>query len=117
MTWRRRSSRSPGRNCSTRGLTREQFVKRLLKPLNSLGAVIEVLEKRRVFCIASKEDEGDLLSYFYCLERHSKQTILSELKVTGGTDLLLVVKCRDDSLSCDFISLFKQVLEEEKLGV
>jgi len=74
-----------------------------------------MLEKEKIFCIASKDDEDEKVYFFYGQERVTKQFILLEINLSNGDSLTANIKAADKQLLKDFVEYFKELLSKASL--
>ena len=77
---------------------------------------MDTLEKKKIFCIASKDEDNEMYFYFYCQEKTSKNIFVFDLKIGQFKNLNLTLKSENEKLNIQFLGFFKQILDEEKIG-
>lgn len=71
-----------------------------------------LLEREKVFCIASNDDADEVAGFFYGQEKQRKMFVLIELVLVRGDHLTLNVKTQDKQLLKEFVEFIKELLSK-----
>ena len=69
-----------------------EFSTKFSKNVPSKEKLIESMEKRHLYCIASREEDDEVYCYFYCQEEKSKSLLLFDLLISAEGNLEVTVK-------------------------